>query len=351
MIEYIIINILLNKEIFNKYYSFLDLDFYKQQNREVYRILLTLQQLHSENQAVQFSTQELAIYFFTQYSALKAEEREMYTLLFRRVEEVVYEESLVSQYLEKCREKVLASRVAIAALDVSQGRGGLTTITALLEEFQAHPAAEDEFEFLTGGELTNETFRKMGIRWRLDTLNKSLGSLRRGDFGFVFARPEVGKTTFLASEVTYMAGQLNSPVLWFNNEEDGSKVIKRCIQSALGISQHELEGNLEASKQEYFKQTNQQIYLYDSGSINRGTVERICKQYQPGLIVFDQLDKITGFDADRYDLKMKAIYQWARELAKSYCPVIAVCQANGSAEGKTNLTMTDVDSSFTSKQG
>lgn len=54
-----------------------------------------------------------------------------------------------------------------------------------------------------------------GIRWRLDFLNKSLGSLRRGDFGFIFARPETGKTTFLASEAARFLEQ-GARVVWFN---------------------------------------------------------------------------------------------------------------------------------------
>jgi hypothetical protein len=69
------------------------------------------------------------------------------------------------------------------------------------------------------------------------------------------------------------------------------------------------------------------------------------------MIVFDQIDKIHGFDAERYDLKMKTIYQWARELSKTYGPVIGVCQAGGTAEGKRYLSMNDVDSSHTAKQG
>jgi hypothetical protein len=50
-------------------------------------------------------------------------------------------------------------------------------------------------------------------------------------------------------------------------------------------------------------------------------------------------------------LQLKQLYQWARELAKTYAPVIAVSQAGGTAEGKLWLTMDDVDSSKTAKQG
>jgi hypothetical protein len=49
-------------------------------------------------------------------------------------------------------------------------------------------------------------------------------------------------------------------------------------------------------------------------------------------------------------LKLGAIYIWARELAKEYCPVIGVCQADGSAEGQKWLTMDNVANAKTSKQ-
>jgi hypothetical protein len=48
---------------------------------------------------------------------------------------------------------------------------------------------------------------------------------------------------------------------------------------------------------------------------------------------------------------LKWAYQWGRELAKEYCPVIGVSQASGSGEGKKWLTMEDIDSSKTGKPG
>ena len=34
------------------------------------------------------------------------------------------------------------------------------------------------------------------------------------------------------------------------------------------------------------------------------------------------MDKIKGFKADRNDLELKAIYQWAREIAKKYSEML-----------------------------
>lgn len=47
---------------------------------------------------------------------------------------------------------------------------------------------------------------------------------------------------------------------------------------------------------------------------------------------------------------MGAIYQWAREIAKENCPVVGVCQADGTAEGERWLHMGHVANAKTAKQ-
>ncbi|MEX5624037.1 hypothetical protein ABFV62_28325, partial [Pseudomonas syringae] len=56
--------------------------------------------------------------------------------------------------------------------------------------------------------LLSKTYDGGGLSFRLSALRKMLGPLRKGNFGFIFARPETGKTTFLASEITHMAEHL-----------------------------------------------------------------------------------------------------------------------------------------------
>ena len=99
-----------------------------------------------------------------------------------------------------------------------------------------------------------------------------------------------------------------------------------------------------------FKTTKGNVKVIDEAVLSKSFIERACELLSPSLVVIDQIDKIHGFDADREDLRLGSIYQWARELAKKYCPVIAVCQADGTAEGKKWLTMDNVVSAKTSKQ-
>jgi replicative DNA helicase len=199
-------------------------------------------------------------------------------------------------------------------------------------------------------QILADTQDKPGYRWRLDCLNKSLGSLREGDFGFIFARPETGKTTFLASEISKFLSQGSKPILWFNNEEQGHKVMLRIYQAFFGATLEQLYNNPRKFKQEFQEITAGRLYLYDSAMLHKKEIERAVNQHSPGIVVYDQIDKIKGFNNDRDDLRLGSIYQWGRELAKNNHAAIGVCQADGHAEGVRYLTMEHVANAKTSKQ-
>ena len=179
-----------------------------------------------------------------------------------------------------------------------------------------------------------------------------LGSIREGDFGFFFARPETGKTAMIASEVSYMLPQLtdkDGPIIWINNEESGKKVIRRVVQAYHGITGQELDKNLKKYTKEFLDSHNNRFVFVDNAIIDKTLIERYVDKYHPRLIVCDQLDKVHGFKADREDLRMGAIYTWFREVAKGGCTTLGICQADGSAEGTEYLTMGQVSNSKTSK--
>jgi hypothetical protein len=148
-----------------------------------------------------------------------------------------------------------------------------------------------------------------------------------------------------------MATQTDRPLIWFNNEQPNDEVKVRLVQAYFGITTQTLFKNLAHYQKRYSQELEGRIKIYNEGLPTKKDVDRISAKYNPCLMVFDQIDKIKGFDDDRYDQELKQIYQWVRELAKVYGPTIGVCQAGGTAEGKKYLTMDDVDSSKTAKQG
>lgn len=285
-------------------------------------------------------------------------DRDFYLGVVEQLEKLDVSEATTAKLLQSILSHKKLKEISLAAYDVTEGRMEPSKLDEMLHGYlEQQPVEErqDEFQFISDDleELVNSSIHKPGLRWRLKTLNQMLGSLRLGDFGFLFARPETGKTTILASEVTFMAEQLgdgDGPIIWFNNEEQGNKVKLRCYQASLGLTLPQLLSDLKGHKAEYIHKTRGKILLYDSGSITKRVVEQICEQYSPSLVIFDQIDKIQGFEADREDLHLGKIYTWARELAKKYAPVIGICQADGTGEGVKWLNMGHVANAKTAKQ-
>lgn len=347
--EHAILKYILNKDIYNKYYNYISLEYIKKNYKEIFNVFQCISEFHQlyEGDA---SFQDIQALCFQKYP----EQREVYeSVLSTAAASEATEANLLSIFQESERRAKLA-QIALAAFEASEGRKDAGEVEALfssLVESQASPEIE-ESRFVSDDlkTLYDSVVKTKGLRWRLGSLNQALGSLRKGDMGFVFARPETGKTTFLASETTFMAEQAENPVLWLNNEEQGDKVMLRCFQAALGLTLEQLLSDVNKHQKAFNKLIDGRLRILNQGSFSRNDVERLCKQLSPSLIIFDQIDKTTGFQSDREDLKLGAIYQWSRELAKAYAPVIGVCQADGTGEGVKWLTMAHVANAKTSKQ-
>jgi len=209
------------------------------------------------------------------------------------------------------------------------------------------------------GDLLQSEIDDSGMRWRLGCLNASMRGLRGGDFGIVAGRPDKGKTTFLASEISCMAQQLPSgrPVVWLNNEGPGNRITPRLYQAALGMTMSELiamhgTGRLN---EEYNAMMGMpwRIRVFDIHGLDTYAVERIIEQNNPGLVVYDMIDNVRGFgDAARTDLMLEHMYQWARELAVKYdFAGIATSQISQDGDGMQYPTLPMLKDSKTGKQG
>ena len=194
---------------------------------------------------------------------------------------------------------------------------------------------KDDLFVLPDLSAISDRISSSGYEWRLEQLNRSLGPLRSGNFVIVAARVEVGKTTFLASEVSYIAAQLpkGRPVVWVNNEEESSVVFFRIVQATLGQESKTIIADSAAamSRYEHYMGGDKNKIRVTKDTNHVRDLETLFREVNPGLIVFDQLDKVAGFRGEeREDIMLGKIYKWARELARTYGPVIAASQLSAS---------------------
>lgn len=344
MFELNIIKSLLNRDNYLKYRNYL-----KEESltKELRPLLTTLDRVY-EKTNTSVSLDDFYNHFFSDVYHNTDYYKQVFDTLSKKPELDSTEE-----LLESFHRQSLLEEISVTAFEVKEGKASPEKLASLYEKL-SKPKATFNLPIL---DITPENLLEggssiPGLRWRLKSLNRMLGSLRKGDFGFFFARPETGKTAMLASEISYMLPQLkpeDGPIIWFNNEEGGKKVVRRVVQAYHGIDGKQLDKDIGRYTESFLKSHNNRFIFVDNAVLDKWEVEKYLAYYKPSLILFDQLDKVYGFKADREDLRMGAIYQWARELAKSYCPTLGVCQADGTAQDTEYLSMAQVSNSKTSK--
>ena len=310
---------------------------------------------------VSFTWEQMETFFFITKTSLPKGAAPTYKAIFKNLAAygtTTTQEELLKHYIDL----EYVARITEMLNEVRSGAKAINDVAGLVEAYQSEfTKATTTSSVFVGDDLTEalSSASSPGLEWRLEELNISCGPLRQGDFIIVAARPEVGKTTFLADNVSHMATQIKDmrPVIWVNNEERSGKVMFRVIQAALGWPTRDMEADPAGAMAAYQKlmgMENRILIIKNDSTMNsiRHLVP-LFKKHNPALIVFDQLDKVVGTSSKdlRDDLALGKVYLWARELSHQYGPVIAASQADASAEGLMWLEQDKLRGSKTDKPG
>lgn len=217
--------------------------------------------------------------------------------------------------------------------------------------------------------MMEEEAKDTGLHWRLACLNESMRPLRGGDFGVIAGRPDKGKTSFLTSELTFMAQQVEAlypgegrDILWFNNEGPGKRIKYRCYQSALNMTSPDLvalhqQGKMHDAYAAAVGGRAGIIRVFDIHDHYSWEVEDIIAQCKPALIVLDMIDNIkfsggVSNNGQRTDQLLEAMYGWGRNLSvKLDVPILATSQISAAGDGMSYPTLPMLKDSQTGKQG
>ena len=272
------------------------------------------------------------------HNGFSQDKKKYFRELFQRLSETEKTEP-DKAIIERFRAVETATKVGDIAADVLQGHGDIALVDEVMGEYRAGRLQEEK-TWTTPNikDVLDKAIRSGGYKWRLKCLNDTLGNLRKGDFVIVGARPKTGKTSLIASELTYMAPQTEGRIVIFNNEEEENKIWLRLHQAATNKSSREIldsEGSADAEYAKALGGDPHKIVVIDRSTINVREVEYILREMRPSIITFNTLPKVHGFQDEKNDIKqLQKKAQWARELAKEYGPVLGVWQADAQAEGE-----------------
>lgn len=294
-------------------------------------------------------------------ASLKQADQEIYTKIFNNLQGHTTSES-TKEILNHFVALDYAAQILDCANQFISGKHSdlsqISTIVGSYEnELSRASTRHDHFAKTKLSEVIDKTFRKDGLEWKLEELNISVGPLHKGDFIVIGARPETGKTSFAVDQTCYMATQLpvDTKVLWINNEEQGERIILRAYQSVLNKELKDILKDEAKSTADYVKYLGKEdrIVIANGQGYSTHDIEALCKEVNPGLIIINVLDpdKIQGFQGEQEVVRFKKLSVWARNLAKTYGPVFAIVQADGSAEGQKWIYKDQLYGSKTGLQG
>jgi len=196
--------------------------------------------------------------------------------------------------------------------------------------------------------------RHGGLYWRLEDLNRSIGPISRGDFIVVGKRPEVGGTSFLCSELTHMLEQLpeGGKVIVFNNEEEDWKVKGRIISTALGVDYRSIIAHPKKYNEEWEKWLGKREFkLVHDTNMTVASIRAKLEKEKPDVVGVNVLLKVGGTGKTEDHDKFQELGERFRVFAGLYAPMVAIVQADPSAEGEKFIPQDRIYKSKTALQG
>ena len=341
---------------FDKYRKYIQ-QYYLQ--KETKQVIADMEKYYKDNETVdEIDWEELRGYIHIEcHPTWPIDRHEMYDAIIDNVKSLTPDPSIIARLNELAVADELIT-LATEAKDKTK-TNSIEACGSLVEEYTKSLVDKDEDTFvdMDVSSLVSSVVKGDGIEWRLEDLNISVGQVYHSDFILVGKRPETGGTTFLTSEFTYMLSQLpeGKSAIIFNNEEGGDKIGLRLVQSALGKTTPDIEADPVAIQAEYNAwKGDRNVYIYEKndGQLTTYDIKRVLKAHpECWLIGLNVLDKIGGFNKMDEVGRYRRLAQFARDIAREHGAVIAIAQADASAEGVQYLDQTQLYGSKTGVQG
>ena len=221
-----------------------------------------------------------------------------------------------------------------------------------------------------------------GMSTGFSDLDNMTSGWQKSDLIIVAGRPSMGKTSFAMNMVEHATLHQDRPVLVFSLEMPASQLITRMLSSmgkidqtrmrsgnlqeddwprlssaaqrlkdrplfiddSAGITPFEMRSRIKQFTRERVEQLRQQWHQ-EHGTDSQPDNDELYKQAQPGLIMVDYLQLMSGSNAS--EGRVQEISQISRELkglAREYeCPMIALSQLSRNVEQRPNKRPVNAD--------
>jgi|TARA_A100001015_G_scaffold260664_1_gene305579 hypothetical protein len=348
-----VLGYLLNNEFYNKVKNIVTRDMFEGRFANLFDTITYAQ----KNYAVNLSRDQLDSIFMDRNPAMPASaKREVFDLISGLSEQMSetgeLEYDVVKNFWVRDRARQIGEKAIAIFTGESEHFGELKTLIDMVED--GRMSDKTTYSELDKG-LSQLLVEEVGdpdfpFRWNL--LRDNIPGLDRGNLGILFARPEVGKTTFCAFLAANYIRNKQKVVYWAN-EEPAEKIKLRIIQSFFEMTKEEMNIAGDELDRRYLEEVDPYLVVMDSVGTSMDELNDYAQLNEPDVMFCDQLDKfrVSG-EFNRGDERLKETYVLAREIAKrNKLLVWSVSQASYEAHDRQFIDYSMLDGSRTGKAG
>jgi len=251
-----------------------------------------------------------------------------------------------------------------AVADLQQSLDDLNANKLQWDDFRTKVTrALDDADDARVSKVINLSFKDMpdrsgtGYYWRVEDLNKSVGPVAGGDVIIIAKRPEIGGTSFITSEMTFMLDQMgpDGRVCLFNNEEEPTKLWGRVGGCALNINYRDLMADKDKADELMDQWLNgRKFHIVQDTHMSLASIHNELRiaEIPYKVIAINVLLKVDGTGKMEDHDKLQSLGEELRRIALDYnVVVLAVVQAGDSADGIRWPTLAHIYKSRTALQG
>ena len=268
---------------------------------------------------------------------------------------VKVQDELVADILHNFWKRTKAKQIGEQALDIFLGKSGDTSpLLSSVEDLKNNEVKLSNTYSVLNEDIEtslNEFEREPEFKFPSQIRDYVTG-IDRQNLGVIFARPEIGKTSFAAWLCGwYVKNNLN--VAYWGNEEPVRKTRMRVAKSIFELSRQEILLDKNKFIEKYKSEVLPYATFMDCVGTSIQEIEDYCFRNEVDVVFIDQLDKVRiDGEFSRGDERLKELYARSRELAKrNKVAVWAVSQASYEAHGREIIDYSMLDGSKTGKAG
>ena len=348
-----ILGFCLSNDFFSRSMNVLGRDMFQREMRDIFDTLT----YHHTTYNNDITVGELAVLFNDKYPAMPDSARNGVQELIHQLnagtpDNVELHMELVNNFWLRDRARIIGEKAIEIFTGESEEFGELKRMIESVEDGRISDKTTYEVENSSLDELLDEQSGESDFPFEFDLIAEEIQGLDRGNLGIIFARPEVGKTTFCCFlAASYV--RAGNKVVYFSNEEPAKKIKLRLIQSYFEVTREELNNNRDKYVPLYEEKVAPYFTIMSSVGTSVEEINEYAKLNKPDVMFCDQLDKfrISG-EYNRGDEKLKEIYVNGREIAKRNNLLFwAVSQASNDAHDRQFIDYAMMDNSKTGKAG